>query len=132
MVENNSKKQERLQIRTKMELHSKTIHHRMEVKQMLTWSTVDSEGNRFSRGKRDHYAIIIRGIPEDHPKDCVVELYVTDKQMTAFEIKVGSDSGQIKPISRSIVLGNLLPVTRINQAVENMKETAQMRENENV
>ena len=50
--------------------------------------------------------------------------------MTAFEIKVSADSGQLKPISRSIVLGNLLPMASINQTVENMKETAQIRENE--
>ena len=98
----------------------------------LNWTIVDSDGSLFSRGKRDYYAIVVRGIPEEHPKDCVVELYVTDKEMTIFEIKVSADSGQLKPISRSIILGNLLPATRINQTVENMKETAQMRENENV
>ena len=96
----------------------------------LNWTTVDSDGSLFSRGKRDYYAILVRGVPEDHPKDCVVELYVTDKEMTAFEIKTIADSGQIKPISRSIVFGDLLPVTRINETVENMKGTAQMRENE--
>jgi hypothetical protein len=97
---------------------------------MLTWSSVDSDGSLFSKGKRDHYAIVVRGIPEDHPKDCVVELYVTDKQMTAFEIKINADMGQIKPVSRSIVLGNLLPVTRISEEIEEMKSTAQKREKE--
>jgi hypothetical protein len=94
----------------------------------LKWTTVDSEGSLFSRGKRDYYAIIIRGISEEYPIDCVVELYVTDKEMTIFEIKVSSDSEQLKPISRSIVLGNLLPVTMINQTVEKMKDTAERRE----
>ena len=99
-------------------------------KQLVTldWTRANLEGSHFSRGKRDYYAIIIRGIPEDHPKDCVVELYVTDKEMTAFEIKVSADSGQLKPISRSIVLGNLLPVTMINQTVEEMKDTAEKRD----
>jgi hypothetical protein len=94
----------------------------------LDWSIADSEGSCFSRGKRDYYAILIRGIPEDHPKDCVVELYVTDKEMTIFQIKVSADRGQLKPISRSFVLGNLLPVTSISQTVEKMKDTAERRE----
>ncbi len=98
--------------------------------QTLNWSRVDSDGSRFSRGKRDFYAIIIRGIPEDHPKDCVVELYATDKPMTAFEIKVSVGGGQIKPISRQIVWGNRPPVTKIHQTVENMKSTAKRRENQ--
>ncbi len=97
----------------------------------LDWTTVDSEGSLFSRGKHDYYAIIVRGVPEDHPRDCVIELYVTDKEMTIFEIKVIADSEQLKPISRTVVLGNLLPMTSISQAVESMKETAERRENEN-
>jgi hypothetical protein len=55
---------------------------------ILNWTIVDSDGSLFSRGKHDYYAIIIRGIPEKHPKDCVIELYVTNKEMTIFEIKV--------------------------------------------
>ena len=97
----------------------------------LNWTTVDSDGSLFSRGKRDYYAILVRGIPEEHPKDCVVELYVTDKEMTIFEIKVSAVNEQIKLLSRSIVLGNLLPVASIDQAVEEMKDTAERRENEN-
>ena len=97
----------------------------------LNWTTVDSDGSLFSRGKRDYYAILIRGVPEDHPKDCVVELYVTDKEMTIFEIKVIAANEQLEPISRSIILGNLLPVASIGQAVEEMKDTAERRENEN-
>jgi len=97
----------------------------------LNWTTVDSDGSLFSRGKHDYYAILVRGIPEEHPKDCIVELYVTDKEMTIFEIKVSADSEQIKLLSRSIVLGNLLPVTSIDQVVEEMKNTAERRENEN-
>lgn len=97
----------------------------------LNWTTVDSVGSLFSRGKRDCYAIIVRGVPEDNPKDCVVELYVTDKEMTIFQVKVIADSEQLKPISRSIVLGNFLPMPSISQAVEKMKETAERPENEN-
>ena len=97
----------------------------------LNWTTVDSDGSLFSRGKRDYYAILVRGVPEEHPKDCVVELYMTDKELTIFEIKVNADSEQIKLLSRSIVLGNLLPVASIDQAVEEMKDTAERRENEN-
>ena len=97
----------------------------------LNWTIVDSDGSLFSRGKHDYYAILVRGIPEEHPKDCVVELYVTDKEMTIFEIKVSAVNEQIELLSRSIVLGNLLPVTSIGQVVEEMKDTAESRENEN-
>ena len=97
----------------------------------LNWTTVDSDGSLFSRGKRDYYAILVRGIPEEHPKDCIVELYVTDKEMTIFEIKVSAYSEQIKLLSRSIVLGNLLPMTSTSQTVEEMKDTAERREKEN-
>jgi hypothetical protein len=97
---------------------------------MLNWTIVDSDGSLFSRGKHDYYAIIVRGSPEEHPKDCIVELYVTDKEMTIIEIKTSTYNEQ-KLLSRSIVLGNLLPVTSIGQVVEEMKETAERRENEN-
>ena len=104
----------------------------MERKQLasLKWTTVDADGSLFSRGKHDYYAILVRGIPEEHPKDCVVELYVTDKEMTIFEIKVSAVKEKIELLSRSIVLGNLLPETSIGQAVEEMKATAERRENE--
>jgi hypothetical protein len=97
----------------------------------LKWTTVDADGSLFSRGKHDYYAILVRGIPEEHPKDCIVELYVTDKEMTIFEIKVSAVNERIELLSRSIVLGNLLPVTSIGQVVEEMKDTAERRENEN-
>ena len=97
----------------------------------LSWTTVDSDGSLFSRGKRDYYAILVRGIPEDHPKDCVIELYVTDKELTISDIKYNAEYEKIELLSRQIVLGNLLPVTSINKAVEEMKDTAEIRENEN-
>ncbi len=98
---------------------------------MLNWTIVDSDGSLFSRGKHDYYAIIVRGIPEEHPKDCIVELYVTDKEMTIIEIKTSANNEQTKLLSRSIVLGNLLPVTSIGQVVGEMKDTAERRELEN-
>ena len=97
----------------------------------LNWTVVDSDGNLFSRGKHDYYAILVRGIPEEHPKNCVVELYVTDKDLTIFEIKVSAVNEKIELLSRSIVLGNLSPMTSIDQVVEEMKETAERREKEN-
>ena len=96
----------------------------------LKWTRANQEESRFSRGKHDYYAIIVLGIPKDKPKDFVVELYATDKPMTAFNIKVSADNGQIKPISRTIVSANLPRVTKINQSVESMKRTAEIRENE--
>jgi hypothetical protein len=97
----------------------------------LRWTVVDTDGSLFSRGKHDYYAILVRGMPEEHPENCVVELYVTDKEMTIFEIKVSAVNEKIGLLSRSIVLGNLLPVTSIGQVVEEMKDTAERRENEN-
>ena len=97
----------------------------------LNWTAVDSDGSLFSRGKHDYYAILVRGIPEEHPKNCVVELYVTDKELTIFEIKVTAVNEKIELLSRSIVLANLATVTSIDQVVEEMKETAERREKEN-
>jgi hypothetical protein len=97
----------------------------------LTWTPVDSYGSLFSRGKNDHYAILVRGSPKERPKDCIIELYVTDKEMTISEIKNNPRHERIELLSRQIVLGNLLPVTSIDKAVEEMKDTAESRENEN-
>lgn len=97
----------------------------------LNWTPVDSDGSLFSRGKHDYYAILVRGIPEEHPKDCIVELYVTDKEMTILEIKFNADNEKLELLSRSIVLGDLLPITSIGQVVEEMKDTAESREQEN-
>ena len=96
----------------------------------LTWAPVDSDGSIFSRGKNDYYAILVRGIPEERPKDCIIELYVADKEMTISEIKYNAEHEQIELLSRQIVLGGLLPVTSIDKAVEEMKDTAEKRENE--
>ena len=97
----------------------------------LSWTIVDSDGSLFARGKRDYYAILVRGIPQERPKDCILELYVTDKEMTISEIKYNAQHEKIELLSRQIVLGNLLPMTSINKAVEEMKDTAEIRENEN-
>ena len=97
----------------------------------LNWTVVDSDGSLFSRGKHDYYAILVRGIPEEHPKNCVVELYVTDKELTIFEIKVSAVNEKIELLSRSIVLANLSPLISIDRVVEEMKETAERREKEN-
>jgi hypothetical protein len=97
----------------------------------LTWTPVDSYGSFFSRGKNDYYAILVRGSPKERPKDCIIELYVTDKEMTLSEIKYNAEHEQIELLSRQIVLGNLLPVASIDEAVEEMKDTAERREHEN-
>jgi len=97
----------------------------------LTWTPADLDGSLFSRGKKNYYAILVRGIPEERPKDCIIELYVTDKELTISEIKYNAEHEQIELVSRQIVLGNLLPVKSIDGAVEEMKDTAERRENEN-
>jgi hypothetical protein len=97
---------------------------------MLNWTVVDSDGSLFSRGKHDYYAIVVRGIPQDHPADCIVELYVTDKEMTINEIKTSAYHEKITLLSRSLVLGDLLPLASIGRVVDEMKETAEKREKE--
>jgi hypothetical protein len=51
--------------------------------------------------------------------------------MTIFEIKVSAVKEKIELLSRSIVSGNLLPPSSIGQVVDEMKDTAEKRENEN-
>jgi hypothetical protein len=97
----------------------------------LSWTPVDSDGSLFSRGKNDYYAILVRGSPKERPKDCIIELYITEKEMTISEIKYNAQHEKIELLSHQIVLGNLLPITSINKAVEEMKNTAEIRENEN-
>jgi hypothetical protein len=97
----------------------------------LNWTVVDSDGSLFSRGKHDYYAIVVRGIPEEHPESCIIELYVTDKELTILDIKYNAEHEQIELLSRQIVWGNLLPVTSIGKAVDEMKDTAERREKEN-
>ena len=97
----------------------------------LNWTVVDSDGSLFSRGKHGYYAIIVRGIPEDYPKDCIVELFVTDKELTILDIKYNADHERVKLLSRQIVSENRLPLTSMDKTVEEMKETAERREKEN-
>ena len=97
----------------------------------LTWTPVDSYGSLFSKGKNDYYAILVRGSPKERPKDCIIELFVTNKEMTLSEIEYNAERERIELLSRQIVLGNLLPETSIDKAVEEMKDTAERRENEN-
>jgi hypothetical protein len=97
----------------------------------LNWTIVDSDGSLFSRGKHDYYAIVIHGIPEEHPKDCIIELYVTDKKMTILDIKYNAGHKKISLLSRQIVMRNLLPVISMKKAIDEMKDTAERRENEN-
>ena len=97
----------------------------------LNWKRVDSEGSLFSRGKHDYYTIVIRGIPEERPKDCIIELYLTTKELTIAEIKYKPRNGQIKLLSRSVLLGDLSSNDSIENAIEEMKDAAERRENKN-
>jgi hypothetical protein len=97
----------------------------------LNWTIVDSEGSLFSRGKHDYYAIVVHGIPKDRPKDCIIELYVADKEMTLSDIKYNARYERIKLLSRQIVLGNLSTATDIYKTIEEMKKTAEKEENAN-
>jgi len=95
----------------------------------LTWTTFDSDGSLFSRGKRDYYTILVRGVPPERPKDLIIELYVTDKEMTISEITYNIQRERVQLLSRQIVLGNLQPMTNMNKAIDEMRETAERREN---
>ena len=97
---------------------------------ILNWTSVDLEGSLFSRGKADYYTILVRGIPEERPKDCIIELYVTTKEMTISEIKYNPNNEQIKLLSRSVIWGNLSPTNSIEKIIEAMKDIAERRENE--
>ncbi len=98
---------------------------------MLNWSKFDSDASIYSRGKTDYYVIVTRGIPEDRPKTCIIELYSTANEMTLSEIKNNVGNGKVELLSRSIVLGSLLADRGIVQAVEEMKEIAENREKQN-
>ena len=97
---------------------------------ILIWTTVDSDGSLFSRGKSDYYSILARGIPEERPKDCIIELYVTNKEMTISEIKYNPHNEQIRLLARFVIWGNLPPANSIEKTIEIMKDIAERRENE--
>ena len=97
----------------------------------LNWTTADSEGSLFSKGKNNYYTILVRGIPEERPKDCIIELYVTTKEMTIIEIKHSPHNRQKKLLSRSVIWGNLPPANSIEKAIEKKKNTAERAENKN-
>jgi len=50
--------------------------------------------------------------------------------MTISDIKYNAEHEQIRLLSRQIVLGNLLPASSVKKAVDEMKDTAELRENE--
>jgi hypothetical protein len=97
----------------------------------LTWTTVDPDGSLFARGRHDYYTIIVRESSKEHPKDYIVELYVTDREMTILEIKVNADSEKLELLSRSIVSRNSSSRASTDQVVGEMKDTAEKREKEN-
>ena len=98
---------------------------------MLNWSKFESDGTIYARGQTEYYAISARGIPEERPKSCIIELYVTSKKMTILEIKHKTKNGKVELLSRSVVLGRLLSDRGIVEAVEEMKRAAERRENKN-
>jgi hypothetical protein len=51
--------------------------------------------------------------------------------MTISDIKYNPEHEQIKLLSRQIVLGDLLPIASMKKAIDEMKNTAELRENEN-
>ena len=97
----------------------------------LIWTTVDLDGSLFSKGKHKYYAIVVRGVPKDHPKDCIIELYVADKEMTITDIKHNPEHYRIKLLSRQVVLGEVSPMTNIPKIIEEMKITAEKEERAN-
>ena len=91
---------------------------------MLNWTEFDSDGSIYSRGKNDYYVILVRGVPEGRPKDCIIELYITSKEMTISEIKYKVNYGQVKLLSRLVILGTLSSDRNVLEMVEEMKEIA--------
>lgn len=97
----------------------------------LNWTPVDLDGSLFSRGKHGYYAVVVRGVPEERPKDCILELYFTDKEMTLSEIKYNPDNERIKLLSRLIVSEISSPITSIKEAIDELKQYAEGRERAN-
>lgn len=98
---------------------------------MLNWTKFDSDGSICAKGKNDYYIILVRGVPEERPKDCIIELHVSPRELTFTEIKYKAPTEDVKLLSRLVVLGNLAPDISIVEAVKTMKETVLRRENEN-
>ena len=115
---------------TKVLRTKQNISLREEQLSVLNWTSVDSEGSLFSRGKTEHYTILVRGIPEERPQDCIIELYVTNNEMTISEIKYNPHNEQIKILARFVIWGNLPPANGIEKTIEVMKDIAERRENE--
>ena len=98
---------------------------------MLDWTKFDADGSIMSKGKKEYYVILVRGVPEKRPKDCVIELYTTPREMTVQELKYKTKNEKVELLSRIVVLGKLSPNGSIVKAVEEMKLTALKRENKN-
>ena len=97
----------------------------------LTWTPVDSDGSIFSKGKQGYYAILVRGVPEQRPKDGIIELYVAAKEMTISAIKYNTKQKRIRLLSRIVVRGSLSPEKSVLEAIEKLKNTAEKRDNKN-
>lgn len=97
----------------------------------LTWTTVDSDGSIFTRGKQGYYAILVRGVPEQHPKDCIIELYLANREMTISAIKFNAEQKRIRLLSRIVVRGNLSPAQSVVNAIAELKNTAEIRDKQN-
>jgi hypothetical protein len=67
----------------------------------------------------------------ERPDDCILELYVSCKELTLSEIKYPSGNKKCTLISRIIVLGNLKSKLSVEKASDELKETAERKEAEN-
>ena len=97
----------------------------------MTWTEIDSEGFIFAKGKKNFYAISIRGIPIERPDDCILELYVSSKEVTFSMIKYPLENEKPTLVSRIVVLGNFKSKTNIEKAIDELKEAAERKEAEN-
>ena len=97
----------------------------------LNWTEIDSDGILSAKGKQNYYAIIVRGIPIERPDDCILELYVSSKELTISKIKHPSSNEKPTLVSRIVVLGNLKSELSVAKASDELKEVAERKEAEN-
>ncbi len=98
---------------------------------MLNWTKIDSDGSLSARGKNAYYLILVRGVPEQRPKDCIIELYSSSRKIKISEVKYKTNNPKVELLSRLVVIGDLSSETSIVKDVEKMKDAALKRENKN-
>jgi hypothetical protein len=97
----------------------------------FNWTKIDDYGSLTSRGKKTYYFISVRGVPEQRPRDCIIELFSSSSKIKISQVRNKTNKSKVELLSRIVVLGDLHSDASIFRAVEKMKETALERESKN-